>query len=154
MLSQYKGQGKVERVFRFMKSHDFRLSEIILKNENRIQGLGCLMGISSLIYGILEIKLRQGLEKNNETLLNASNKPSHRPTLLQAINLFQSVIMVFIYKKDLKSSKITINFSNADLYQIKIVLRALGPTYEDFYFKNNCNLSPKDTKKLHKILSK
>ncbi|MDR2142610.1 MAG: IS1634 family transposase, partial [Deltaproteobacteria bacterium] len=63
ILKWYKEQSQVERGFRFLKSSDFRISEIFLKNPRRIQGLCCLMGMLLLIYIVLQIKLHIGLKK-------------------------------------------------------------------------------------------
>ncbi|AKB50468.1 Mobile element protein [Methanosarcina barkeri str. Wiesmoor] len=43
MLKYYKGQDKVEKGFRFLKSDTFSVSKMYLKNKSRIEALTMIM---------------------------------------------------------------------------------------------------------------
>lgn len=55
MLQYYKGQNAVEKGFRFLKDKSFRVAEVYLKKEERIEALSIIMVLSLLIYSIAEI---------------------------------------------------------------------------------------------------
>jgi len=62
MLEYYKGQDKVEKGFRFLKSNIFIVSKVYLKKKKRIEALVMIMVLCLLIYSIAEWKLRTRLE--------------------------------------------------------------------------------------------
>ena len=64
MLKYYKGQDRVEKGFRFLKSDTFRVSKVYLKNKARIEALTMIMALCLMIYSIAEWKLRIKLEEN------------------------------------------------------------------------------------------
>ena len=81
MLQYYKGQNAVEKGFRFLKDKSFRVAEVYLKKEERIEALSMIMALSLLIYSIAEWMIRQKLKETSETVLNQLGKPTQRPTL-------------------------------------------------------------------------
>ena len=62
LLKYYKEQGTVERGFRFLKDKSFRVSDVFLKKETRIEALSMIMVLCLLLYSIAEWKLRTRLE--------------------------------------------------------------------------------------------
>jgi len=54
LLANYKGQGAVERGFRFLKDKSFRVAEVFLKKISRIQALAMVMVLCLFIYALTE----------------------------------------------------------------------------------------------------
>jgi transposase len=81
LLEYYKGQGAVERGFRFLKDRDFRVSEVFLKKPERIEALAMVMVLSLFVYSFAEWKLREQMARKGETVLSQLRKPTGRPTL-------------------------------------------------------------------------
>lgn len=59
LLEYYKGQGVVERGFRFLKDKSFRVSEGLSQKNSRIQALAMIMVLCLFIYSMVEFRLRQ-----------------------------------------------------------------------------------------------
>jgi transposase len=131
ILTFFKEQAQLETGFRFLEGRDLNVSEVILNNTNRIQGIACLMGITFLVNSILETKLRSGLAKNNDTLINFVKKPIKRPTLRLASKEFERLFGIIRYNKDLKD--FSISFPGSLMGQRNIILKALGDEYLSFY---------------------
>ena len=89
MLKYYKGQDKVEKGFRFLKSDTFSVSKVYLKNKSRIETLTMIMVLCLMIYAIAEWKLRTKLEEENETVPDQKEKPTKRPTMRWIFFKFQ-----------------------------------------------------------------
>ena len=60
-LTEYKGQGKVERGFRFLKSPYFFASSVYLKKIERVMSLMMIMTLSLMVYAAIEFRMRQAL---------------------------------------------------------------------------------------------
>jgi len=88
LLGYYKVQGTVERGFRFLKDKSFRVSEVYLKKNSRIQALAMIMLLCLFIYSMVEFRLRQALERTGETLISQTNKQTQRPTLKWVFSCF------------------------------------------------------------------
>jgi len=59
LLANYKGQGAVERGFRFLKDRSFRVAEVFLKKTSRIQALAMIRVPCLFIYSITGFRLRK-----------------------------------------------------------------------------------------------
>jgi len=70
LLANYKNQAQVERGFRFLKANSFRVSEIFLKKNTRIEALAMIMTLSLFIYSLTEFRVRKALKERNETVPN------------------------------------------------------------------------------------
>ena len=81
LLKYYKEQGTVERGFRFLKDRSFRVSEVYLKKESRIEALAMVMVLCLLLYSIAEWKLRKRLEDTKEAIRNQVKKKIQAPTM-------------------------------------------------------------------------
>ena len=55
ILSYYKGQQSVERGFRFLKDKCFRVAEVYLKKEERIEALAMIMVLTLMIYSHVKL---------------------------------------------------------------------------------------------------
>ncbi len=74
LLANYKGQGAVERGFRFLKDRSFQVAEVFLKKTWRIQALVMVMMLCLFIYSITEFRLRGELERSGETVTSQTKK--------------------------------------------------------------------------------
>ena len=129
LLGYYKGQGTVERGFRFLKDKSFRVSEVYLKKNSRIQALAMIMVLCLFIYSMVEFRLRQALERTGETVISQTKKQTQRPTLKWVFFLFRRVREYSVVVEEKRITKIS-NLSG-DLMKI---LGLLGPPYEKYYF--------------------
>jgi hypothetical protein len=100
ILTFYKDQAKVEKCFRYLKGKELRISEVLLKKPERIQGLCCFMALVMLISTILEMILRTGLKQNGKFISNQLGKPTDMPTLQLAFDKLSQINGHVTYKKD------------------------------------------------------
>jgi transposase len=100
MLKYYKGQDKVEKGFRFLKSDTFSISKVYLKNKARIEALTMIMVLCLMIYSIAEWKLRTKLEEQNETVPDQKRRPTKRPTMRWIFFNFHGLQNLFLRKKE------------------------------------------------------
>jgi transposase len=128
MLTKYKDQDKVEKGFRFLKSDTFSVSKVYLKNEGRIQALMMVMVLCLMIYSIAEWKLREKLEKENESVPDQKGKPTKKPTLRWIFFKFQGITELFTQEE----GEIEAEVLNMEELHWK-VLGLLGEEYENMY---------------------
>ena len=129
LLEYYKEQGAVERGFRFLKDKSFRVAEIFLKKNSRIQALAMIMVLCLFIYSMVEFRLRRELKRSGETVISQTKKRTQRPTLKWVFFLFRRVREYSVIVDGNRITKIS-NLS-ADL---KKILELMGPSYEKYYF--------------------
>ena len=91
ILTNYKGQDKVEKGFKFLKGNTFIISQVYLKKKTRIEALVMIMVLCLMIYFIAEWKLRTRLEEEDETVPDQKKKPTKTPTMRWIFFLFQGV---------------------------------------------------------------
>ena len=68
----------------------FFAHSMFLKNESRIVAMVMIMGLALMIYSLAEHKLREALEKKDETIPDQRKKPTKKPTMrrvFQFLNL-------------------------------------------------------------------
>ena len=128
MLQYYKGQNVVEKGFRFLKDKSFRVAEVYLKKEARIEALSMIMVLSLLIYSIAEWILRKRLKETGQTVLNQLGKPTQSPTLKWVFQKFRNINEAIFELKDSVHREII----NLDEEQRKII-RLFGQRCEKFY---------------------
>lgn len=128
LLQFYKGQGSVERGFRFLKDKSFHVAEVYLKNEGRIEALSMIMVLSLLVYSIAEWVLRTRLQKTGETVLNQLKKPTQRPTMKWIFFKFRGVDEAEVHLDD-RIFRQVINMKE----ELRKILRLLGPSCEKYY---------------------
>ena len=68
ILSYYKGQQAVEQGFRFLKDKSFRVAEVYLKKEERIEALAMIMVLTLMIYSVAEWRIRKRMRETGETV--------------------------------------------------------------------------------------
>jgi transposase len=128
MLKFYKGQDRVEKGFRFLKSDTFSISKIYLKNKSRIEALTMIMVLCLMIYSIAEWKLRLKLEKENETVPDQKGKPTKKPTMRWIFFKFQGITELITQKEEYIESEVL----NMEEVNWKI-LSIMGEQYENIY---------------------
>nr|WP_268878250.1 IS1634 family transposase [Methanofollis fontis] len=128
LLANYKGQGAVERGFRFLKDKSFRVAEVFLKKTSRIQALAMIMVLCLFIYSMTEFRLRRELEQSVETVTSQTKKQTRKPTLKWMFFRFRRV-RKFVVVEDGRRTKRVTNL-NEELMKI---LGLLGADYEKYY---------------------
>ena len=128
MLQYYKGQNAVEKGFRFLKDKSFRVAEVYLKKEERIEALSMIMVLSLLIYSIAEWMLRKRLKEMDETVLNQLGKPTERPTLKWVFQKFRNINEAIVELKGAIHREVI----NINEEQRKII-KLFGPGCEKYY---------------------
>ncbi len=128
ILSYYKGQKAVEQGFRFLKDKSFRVSEVYLKKEERIEALAMIMVLTLMIYSIAEWLIRKRMQEAGETVPNQLKKPTQRPTFKWIAFLFMGVAEVTIWLNG--EMHLSIANLNDDLVRI---IRLLGRDCEKYY---------------------
>jgi len=128
LLEYYKGQGSVERGFRFLKDPKFRVSEVFLKKPERIEALAMVMVLSLFVYSYAEWKLREQLAQKRETVLSQLRKPTSRPTLKWVFFKYDNVVVIKLV--DGNRCHVEVANMNDELWKI---LRLLGPACEKYY---------------------
>ena len=100
MLLQYKSQTHVERGFRFLKSDEFELNHIFLKNPSRIDALMMLMTLCLVVYNFAQYRLRQTLEHEDAVIPNQLGKPIKNPTLRWIYQLMSTIGVLCLWDQD------------------------------------------------------
>jgi transposase len=91
MLSTYKEQQKVERSFGFVKSDEFHLDNIYLKNPSRIDALMMVMTLTLMVYNTSEYMMREKMREEEITVPNQKKKETGKPTLRWVFQLMQGI---------------------------------------------------------------
>ena len=94
VIAGYKGQGAVERGFRFLKSPEFFVSSLFVKKPSRMVGLLMVMTLALLVYSVAQRRMRKQLESAGETIPNQINQPTSRPTLRWVFQLLEGIHLV------------------------------------------------------------
>lgn len=128
ILQYYKGQQSVERGFRFLKDKSFRVAEVFLKKESRIEALSMIMVLCLFIYAIAEWQLRSRLKETGTTVNNQLKKPSQNPTLKWIFTLFMRPAEVTV-SMNAQIRRFIVNL-NEEMLQI---LKVMGSTFENYY---------------------
>ncbi len=128
ILSYYKGQQEVERGFRFLKDKSFRVAEVYLKKEERIEALAMIMVLTLMIYSIAEWLIRKRMRETGETVPNQLKKPTQKPTFKWIAFLFMGVAEVTVWINGETHLKI----ANLNDNLVRII-RLLGKDCEKYY---------------------
>jgi transposase len=125
LIKTYKNQQKVERGFRFMKDPLFHASTLYLKSPKRIMALMMIMTLCLLVYSALEYRIRQALDKADQTFPNQAGKETKKPTARWVFQYFRGIHFLVIQGV----TKIVLNLNEHH----QRLLQLLGKFYEDFY---------------------
>ena len=129
LLAVYKGQGSVERGFRFLKDPLFLASSVFVKKPSRLIALSFIMVLCLLIYRLAEQRLRQHLQQSEQTIPNQVNKPTDKPTMRWVFQCFEGIELLHIRR----GSTFQVHILRLQPLHHKI-LHLLGPACQQFYF--------------------
>ncbi len=136
VLNYYKGQQSVERGFRFLKDKSFRVAEVFLKKERRIEALSMIMVLCLFVYAMCEWFLRTRLKEQGKTVKNQVKKPVQNPTMKWIFTIFMRPAEVSIAV----NSRIQRFIVNLDEETLDI-LQVMGPAFGKYYFvKETCEM--------------
>ena len=125
ILAQYKGQTQVEKGFRFLKDPQVIASSFFVNKPQRVEALLFLMTLCLLLYSALEYRLREQLEKTEQTLPNQVGKQTNKPTMKWIFACFVGIHLLYIDQR----KNIILNLR--DLHHK--VLKLLGKNYLKYY---------------------
>ena len=129
ILKYYKGQQSVERGFRFLKDKSFRVAEVFLKKESRIEALSMIMVLCLFVYAIAEWYLRSKLKETGKTVNNQLNKPIQNPTMKWIFTLFMRPAEVTVSLNS-HIQRFIVNLNE----EVTQILEIMGPSFEKYYF--------------------
>jgi transposase len=136
ILKYYKGQQSVERGFRFLKDKSFRVAEVFLKKEQRIEALSMIMVLCLFVYAVSEWYLRTRLREMGKTVKNQLKKPIQNPTMKWIFMIFMRPAEVSI----VINSRIRRFIVNLD-EETRDILQVMGSAFGKYYFvKETCEM--------------
>ena len=136
ILKYYKGQQSVERGFRFLKDKSFRVAEVFLKKESRIEALSMLMVLCLFVYAAAEWYLRLKLKEAGATVKNQLKKPVQNPTMKWIFTLFMRPAEV-IFSVNSQSKRFIVNLEDDTLD----ILNVMGSAFRNYYFvRESCEM--------------
>ena len=126
VLSEYKGQQKVEGGFRFLKDPMFLASTIFLKKVSRVMALLMVMTVCLLVYAALEYRVRQVLQQHQVTVPDQKGKGTSLPTARWVFELMTDVHLLLIQGQE---RVVTLNLR----YEVRRLLVLLGSGFTGAY---------------------
>ncbi len=93
ILERYKGQGTVERIFKFIMNPSW-VGSFCLKKPERIAALGYLLLIAALIYTLWERRVRKALSDPNVAPIDGLNQQKTRTPTTFALQKVMSSILI------------------------------------------------------------
>jgi len=136
ILKYYKGQQSVERGFRFLKDKSFRVAEVFLKKESRIEALSMIMVLCLFVYAIAEWYLRSRLKETGTTVKNQLKKPIQNPTMKWIFTLFMRPAEVTVTINS-HIQRFIVNLDD----EMTQILDLLGPAFQKYYFvRSTCEM--------------
>ena len=129
VVSTYKGQGSVERGFRFLRislvSGLLRVPQKARAHRRAGIDHGALRGT---VYRLAEHRLRTRLAETEQTVPDQLNRPTARPTMRWIFQCFEGIELLHIHSASEMQSLI---LRLQPLH--RLVLAMLGPPYEKIY---------------------
>ncbi|HBG01334.1 MAG TPA: IS1634 family transposase [Firmicutes bacterium] len=95
VLKEYKKQINVEVRFRFLKDPMF-VNAIYLKTPRRVEALGYVILLAVMIASLLELRIRNALDREKSTISAGSRKNVQRPTARLLLNMLNSILVVYL----------------------------------------------------------
>jgi len=93
ILERYKGQGNVERIFKFIKNPAW-VGSFCLKKPERIAALGYLVLMAAMIYTLWERRARKALSDSDVAPIEGLNRQKTRKPTAFALQKVMSSILV------------------------------------------------------------
>ena len=126
LLESYKGQGRAERGFRFLKDPQFLASSFYLKKPERIMALLMVMTVCLLVYAALEYRIRTALKEQDATFPNQKGQPVQNPTARWVFHYF---VGIHVLRIPGQWDSIVLNLTEGH----QRLLQLLGKPYTRFY---------------------
>jgi len=117
LLRAYKGQDAVETRFRLLKDPQL-VDGVYLKTPERIAALGIVLVMALLIYGILEYRIRQQLDKQEKPFRIPGRSRDYKPTGQILLVMLQQIKVMLLRYADRTERVLT---DNADELAFRIV---------------------------------
>ncbi|MFB6198252.1 MAG: IS1634 family transposase [Halobacteriaceae archaeon] len=92
VLETYKDQSSVERSFAFIKDPK-TIGPMYLDSPERVEALGYVLLMALLVYSLIERRVRQALQSEQEPMNLAGGKSSHRPTGRRVLERFENMMV-------------------------------------------------------------
>jgi transposase len=128
LAGTYKEQGGIERGFGFLKDPMFLASSVYVKKPSRIVALSFITVLCLLVYRLAEHRLRARLAETNQAVPNQAGKPTQRPTMRWAFQLFEGIDLLRI------DSPTETALQVLRLHPVHHqILGLLGPSYQQIY---------------------
>jgi len=93
VLERYKGQGNVERIFKFIKNPAW-VGSFCLKKPERLAALGYIVLIAAMIYTLWERRVRRALSNSDVAPVEGLNRQKTRKPTAYALQKVMSSILV------------------------------------------------------------
>ncbi|MBF0240775.1 MAG: IS1634 family transposase [SAR324 cluster bacterium] len=138
VLNEYKGQSKVERGFKFLKSSEFLADSFYLKTTARIQALLMVMTLCLMVYSALQYRMRQALQQEEAFVENQLGKPVQNPTARWIFHIFGGIHVLYVDHQE----NAVLNLQQKHIN----ILNLLGEAYKQIYQKH---YSPPPTYRHH-----
>lgn len=94
VLERYKGQGTIERIFKFIKNPSW-IGSFCLKKPERLTALGYVLLIAAMIYTLWERRVRNKLtNKDTKPIEGLNKKKTTKPTTFALQNALTSIMVL------------------------------------------------------------
>jgi len=93
ILERYKGQGNVERIFKFIKNPAW-IGAFCLKKTERLVALGYVLLIAAIVYTIWERRVRKALEPEGVEPIEGLNRIKTKKPTAFALQIVMSRILI------------------------------------------------------------
>ncbi len=128
LVTTYKGQGGVERGFRFLKDPLFLASSVFVKKPERIMALSFIMVLCLLVYRLAELRLRSRVAETQQNIPDQVQKPTARPTMRWVFQCFESIELLHV-QTSAASLALVLRLQPVH----GLILQLLGPLHEKIY---------------------
>lgn len=93
LLERYKGQGNIERIFRFLKNPTW-VGAMCLKKPERLAALGYVLLMAAIIYTLWERRVRRALASPEEKPIEGLNRQKTKKPTSYALQVVLGAILV------------------------------------------------------------
>lgn len=133
ILEQYKGQGNVERIFRFIKNPAW-VGAFCLKKNERLAALGYVLLIAAVVYTIWERCVRKALARDGEEPIEGLNRQKTKKPTSFALQIVLTGILV-LYRR--QYGEMVIWLSRPLTHNQKRVIELSGFTSNIYEYRGN-----------------
>ncbi len=99
VLEKYKGQGNVERIFKFIKNPAW-IGAFCLKKQERLASLGYVLMMAAVIYTLWERRVRMALAVKDEKPIRGLNRQkTKKPTSYALQTVLSGILVLYMIHK-------------------------------------------------------